>query len=224
MRIYSFNKKSVFVFVFIVVVISLLAGFYFWAKNTPASILLSEKIVYSGVSDYEIKDTINGKIIENKKEGLIAKVPDGWSVKDIKAEDESGIGIYDQNVKFNEKDKADFKSFMENGACAIEFAIMKYLGTTGNISTSADIIKNHIKGLNENPNQEANSGFYLDKVDGKDALRQVIDVKNKGYRLRSVMVQVPIGQKIYEFATSIFLNDKCLADFDSFLKTIIISK
>ena len=218
------SKKAVFIFCFIAVIILLSAGFYFWAKNKEVGTMIFAGLKSSDVSKYEIKDTFTGKIIENKEEKLVFKVPENWTVQKVKNGDQSEISLFDQNCEFDEKGDLDVeKSFKEKGACGIGVAVIKCQKISPDISTDADIFSNYIKALQSDPSWGDNSGFSLDTVNNKSGLRQIIGKKDSA---RMIYVRVSTGQTIYAFSTGYIFNNsnKCVDELDNFLKTVSINK
>ncbi|MCX6760100.1 MAG: hypothetical protein NTW46_02040 [Candidatus Nealsonbacteria bacterium] len=224
MKLNFSRKKVVFGFCFIFIIISLMAGFYFWAKNKEVGTLIYAGIKYSDILNYEIKDISDGKMIENKEEGLIFKVPENWTVQKVKTEDQSEISLFDQDCEFDEKGDLNVeKSFKEKGACGIGIAVIKSKKISSDISTDADISSNYIKALQLDPNWGDNSGFSLDMVSNKIGLRQIVGEKDG---VKMIYVRIPINQTIYAFSTGYIFNNsnKCIERFDDFLKTILINK
>ncbi len=217
MRKISLNKKAFFVF--LILSILLLAGFYFWAKNTIIGREIGFITKTIDVSEYEIKDIENGKIIENEKEGLIVKVPDGWTVKKNKENNQNEIILLDPNNEFDENGELIFKkSVLEKGACGIGLTIMKCEKKYPDISTEAEIIKGYIESV-KSGELGGKSSFSLEYISGKESLKQIIEVEG---RVTSINVQTPINNTIYGFGSAYIYNERCLEEFNKFLNNIII--
>ena len=70
------NKKVIFIFVVLVILVG--GGFFLWQSN---------KEIKGSPDDYVIKETAEGKFVENKKAGLVVKVPEGWEGEKMEAEE-----------------------------------------------------------------------------------------------------------------------------------------
>lgn len=221
MKLIPSGKKAVFVFCFVFIII-LFGGFYFWAKNKEIGRVVFSGIRSSDIGNYEIKETALGKIIENVKDGLFFKVPENWIIKKVKTNSQSEVSLFDQNSEFDKNgDLLAEKSFKENGACGIGIAVIKCEKISSDISTDADMLSNYIKALQNNLDLGKDSGFSLNTVSNKNGLRQIINVEKD---IRLISVKVPIGQDIFGFSTGLIFNEKCIEEFDNFLKTVSINK
>jgi len=66
-------KKKIIISIFVILFLILVAGggFFWWGKRE----------IKGSPEDYVIKETAEGKIVENKKAGLTVKVPEGGRQK-----------------------------------------------------------------------------------------------------------------------------------------------
>lgn len=225
MKLFSSNKKVVFVFCFIAVVIILLsAGFYFWIKKEIDSGRNDMSTRTSDISEFEIIDINGEKIIENKKEGFSAKSLTSWIIRKFKYNDkENEIFLFSPESEFD--DQGEFlseKSYLEKGACVIGMAIKKCEKYSPNILTEADMVWGYIKGIKEESDTGKNSNNWtVINISGKDSLKRITKKDNE---ITSVRVETPIGQTMYSFSTGIIINQNCVKAFDEFLKTVTIDK
>jgi len=214
------NKKVVFLLLLFLFFLLLIGGFLIWFILGPAK---GNDFECVDLSEYEIKKTEEGTIIENKKQGLAFKVPDGWIIKKNKySEKENEILLFDPNVEFDENGKVLVeKSFKEKGACSIGITIIKYIKRDSDIPTDAEIVSNYIKAVKDGYMLEKD-GYALAIIDGKEALRITNQSNDKTKIL--TYVQLPLGQTIYNFGTGIVFNEKCIEKFNEFLKGVSINK
>ena len=63
-----------------VILLLIVGGVFWWQKRE----------IKGSPEDYVIKETEQGKIVENKKAGLIVKVPDDWEVQKVNIEEGTG--------------------------------------------------------------------------------------------------------------------------------------
>jgi len=194
-----FNKKVIFIF--IIVLISLSAGLFFWWKNRE---------IKGSPADYTIKQTAAGKIVENKKAGLILKVPEGWTAEKMDIE-EGAINFYSQNIKINLKENKVILP-IEDG-CLIQANIVYEQMNFEQIKTDAKV--NHtILGVESDDFEEITINNYK-------ALKDTFDLTKYG---PGIGIYIPIGDKGYAFYLHWGSSDKedCIQEFDKFLETVSI--
>jgi len=224
MKFISSSKKVVFVFCFIIIVL-LLAGFYFWVKKEIYGERNDIVTRSSDISEFEIKDINGEKTIENKKEGFFAKSPKDWIVKKYKYNDkENEVSLFSPESEFDEQGNFIAKtSFFEKGACVIGMAIKKCEKYSQGVLTEADAVLGYIKGLKDEAdiNNISNNNWTVINISGRDALRRITKKEND---ITSVMVEIPMGQTMYGFSTGIIIKQGCVKAFDDFLKTVLINR
>jgi hypothetical protein len=161
-----------------------------------------------------IKETEKGKFVENKKAGLIMKVPEGWKVTKMGAEEdleEGAIVLYSSNSEIElRKEKKTLP--LEKGCLIFAKIIYKEL-SFGEIKIEARY--NHsILGLKSEEFEEITVHNY-------PALKIIFDTQATGPGLD---IYIPIDTKVYLFTLFWELNKKesCIQSFDEFLKTVII--
>ena len=219
------SKKVVFVFCILLFLILLSAGFYFWIKNEINNERNDISTKSSDISEFEVKDINGEKIIENKKEGLLVKSPNGWIIKKFKYNDkENEVSLFSPESEFDEQGNfITKKSYFEKGACVIGMAVKKCEKYSSNVLTEADMIWGYIRGIIEesNVNNSSNKNWTVINISGKDSLKRVTKQDNN---ITSVRVEIPIGQTIYGFSTGYIINQNCLKAFDDFIKTVLLNK
>jgi hypothetical protein len=209
------NKKIIFGV--IIVLLLLLIGGVFWWKLTPdfPREETIQKRIPVNPADYQIKDTPGGKIIENKKEGLTVKVPDGWIVQ--KYEDGS-VGLFSPDIEFNEYG-GFLESVREKGACAAGFEILKYKKLDPEITTYAEYLRNLIKKAQENPIIEERSRSEVITVSNKLGLKTIHLKEGKEIY---ISVEIPVDHTIYSFDSGFIFSEKCLRGFNKIVESISI--
>ena len=103
------SKKIV---ISIVVILILVGGGFFWWQGRE---------IKGSPEDYVIKETKEGKIVENKKAGLIVKVPEGWIEKKIELL-EGSVVLTTQDIEGRWEDEM-IKPPLKKG-CGIETAVI----------------------------------------------------------------------------------------------------
>jgi len=100
------SKKTTIILITIIALIFISGGVYLWQSQEKESSLESMDYI-------QIKDTPEGKIVENTKEGISMKVPDGWEVnqfindnKDLELR-KFGSGQYTETGEFIESGLVD---------------------------------------------------------------------------------------------------------------------
>lgn len=165
-------------------------------------------------SDYIIKETPEGKIVENQKEGLSFKLPDGWIVQEPTSIEEPLQLISPENKI----------TYSEEGVFKIEVYIRK---EKIDLVTLKNKLIADLK-LIEGSEILNYTQFKFFKFKGYQALKEIIDTtqqKNKNlpvYYTESVFV--PVKDKIYIFTlySGFETKAKAIQIFDNFLKTVSI--
>ena len=193
------NKKIIFIFV---VVLILLVGGFFWWQNRE---------IKGSPDDYIIKETEEGKFVENKKAGLMVKVPEGWEGGKIRDIEEGSFII--QTLDIEGKKNNDVVIPPLTKGCGIEIAINYKKMSFEEIEQDAKEIYTRLVLINQR--------FEKIMIDDKEALKNIVDTETTG---PMIGVYVPIVDKVYSF-TFIWASDeeeKCVQEFDKFLETVSI--
>ena len=199
------NKKFLFVFVFVLI---LAVGGFFWWQGRETSIEKWETAEVSGKEDYIIKEeTPEGKIVENKKVGLIYKIPKDWVL-----EKGNPTRFYSPDTEF----RGNTSVILEKGCKVYIYASY--------IKTNLDTLKKYI----DADFSRLSLGIKLDrfstiKVNNYSVLRHEYHVKNLG--MEYISVDFPSKDKLYKILLSNPIGEKerCEAEFNKFLETILIN-
>ena len=198
------GKKKIIVL--IIIILLLLIGGVFWWQDRETPIEKWEAAKVSPKEDYMIKETPEGKIVENKKMGLTYEIPQDWIL-----ENENPTRFYSPDTKFKEKSSI----FFEKGCKINVYA--------SHIKTNLDTLKKFI---------EANFSNFstLIKVDessvlnlsGYPALKHKYHIEKFG--MGHISVEFPSKDKLYKIALSspIEERERCEEEFNKFLEIISI--
>jgi len=198
------NKKVIFVFV--IVLILAVGGIFWWQKNRETPIEKWEAAKVSREEDYIVKETPEGKIVENKKMGLIYEIPKDWIL-----ENGNPTRFYSPDTKF----KGDTSVILEKGCKTYVYASY--------IKTDLDTLKKFI----EADFSESSLITKLDesstiKVSNYSALRNKYQVEKFG--MGHISVDFPSKDKLYKiaFSSPIGERERCEVEFNKFLETVSI--
>ncbi len=195
------NKKVIFIFGIILILLAA-GGLFFWWQNRE---------IKGNPADYVIKETAEGKIVENKKAGLTVKAPEGWGVEKVEFE-EGAINFYSPNTKA-ELQEGKIVLPVKNG-CLIQTNIVYKKMDFEQIQQEAR--RTHIMlGVKSDEFEEI-------IINNSNALKNIFDLYKYG---SGIGIYVPIKNKGYAF----YLywdseeKEKCIQEFDKFLETVSIN-
>ncbi len=193
------NKRNFFV-LFILFLLLFVGGVFLW----------QEREIKGSPEDYVIKETEEGKIVENKKAGLTMKVPEGWIEKRI--EFLEGSVIFDTlDIEGRWEDEM-IKPPLTKG-CGIEGAVV-YKQTDLN-GIKEEIKKFHaVFGI-------TSEEFETITINNRQALKNTFDSKFIG---PSIGIYFLNKNKFYNLSVYWAPEDKerCIQDFNKFLETVSI--
>ena len=192
------NKKIIFSL--IIVLILIVGGFFWWWQGRE---------IKGSPEDYVIKETEEGKIVENKKAGLTVKVPEGWIEEKIEVMEGSMI-FYSSDAEGYRPNK--IRPPLKKG-CIIEVA-------TAYKKTDFEEIKKEAEEAHKSLIMKSDE-FEMIEVDGKPALKNISNSIDIG---PSVDIYLLAENKFYGLGVSAGLEDieKCSQEFDKFLETVSI--
>ena len=193
------TKKIIFLIIAILVFGA--GGFFWWWQGRE---------IKGSPEDYVIKETKEGKIVENKKAGLTVKVPEGWIEKKIEFL-EGSIAIYTSDMEGKLEDEM-IKPPLKKG-CAIEGAVVYK-------QMNFDEIKEEIKKFHAVFGITSEE-FEMITINNRQVLKNTFDSKFLG---PSIGIYLLNKNKFYNF--SIYWapeeKEKCVQEFDKFLETVSI--
>ena len=193
------GKKKIIVSVIIVLILAA-GGFFWWWQGRK---------IKGGPDDYVIKETTEGKIIENKRAGLIVKAPEGWEVKKTELA-EGSIVIQTLNIEGETINGITIPPLTKG--CGIEIAITYKV-------LNFEEIKKEVREVHRMlvPTSEE---FEEVIINNRMALKNIWESKTRG---SMIAIYIPTN-KVYTFtiAWAPDEKEKCSQEFDKFLETISI--
>ncbi|MCX6760513.1 MAG: PsbP-related protein [Candidatus Nealsonbacteria bacterium] len=194
--------KKIFVF-FVLILILGIGGFFLWKNNqeTPPEKWMEAKM--SPIEDFIIKETPEGKLVENKKAGISFKIPTDWIIK------EDPSSFYSPDTKFNEK-RSDI---LETG-CRI-YIYVSYIRT--NIDTLEKIVNENFLQLSSVIKLDQ---FQKIELSGQTALKNKYYVE--GLKMSYISIDFPFKNNIYKiiFSSPIQESERCDEEFNKFLGSV----
>jgi len=210
------NKRFVAISI-IILLILVIGGFFIWSwwswKEEQRSRTFWN-IEYMKSDYFKVEERAGERIMINKKAGLTAKVPTSWGV----TTEGEGMSFYSPDVKFRENGALIFQS-IKDGGCAVNVQVIKCGPIADGIPTDADDLRGEIIGVKENSYSLNDRKMDVLNISGKDGLR-TSHINKDG--VGKISFKIPIGQTIYSFDSGFIFSDKCIGEFDNFIKTISI--
>jgi len=193
------NKKIIFSLIVILVLAG--GGFFWWWQGRE---------IKGSPEDYVIKETAEGKFVENKRAGLTVKVPEGWEAKKVEFLEEGSIVIQSSDIEGEDRGNGIVGPPLKRG-CGIETVV-----------TYKKLSLEEIKKDVEEVHWMLVSTFSVFEeivVNTKKALKNTWESKSKG---PMIAIYIPIDNKVYTF-TLVWAyeeKEKCIQDFNKFLETV----
>lgn len=191
-------KKIVFL---IAIVLLLVAGGLFWWQ---------EREIKGSSKDYVIRETDEGKIVENKRAGLTVKVPEGWVGEKVNLLE--GSVIFDTPEIEGRIEDDIVKPPLKKG-CGIESTVVYK-------KFNFDELKNEIKEMHAGLGIEAEE-FEIITINNREALKNTFESKFIG---PGTAIYFLNKNKLYSFGVywAPDEKEKCVQAFSQFLETISI--
>jgi hypothetical protein len=193
------GKKKIIISVIVVLILAA-GGFFCWQNRE----------IKGSPDDYVIKKTKEGKIVENKKAGLVVKVPEGWEVKKMEA-DEGLIVFYSPNTE-GELQDGKIAPPLKTG-CTIHIGVVYEEADLTQLKLEAKY-NLALLGVKSEEFEETTINNYR-------ALKITADTQKIG---SSIGIDIPYKNKVHSFLLLFAPNDKenCIQEFNKFLETISI--
>jgi len=206
---FKLGNKKIAIFIIILILLLIAGGvFWWWENNKKKEGIIVE---FEPPKNYVIRETPEGRIVENEKTGLIFKIPDTWKVEINEYKKGEGIvEIFSSDVSFYPNTK------LPKNGCGIAISI-EYKG----LEETAGLI-NFIKEIQTNQDTEANRNKTVIDVSYYPALKSMIFYKpemGQGFK-----VEVPINNSRTYIFNTFFPSEeeKCVDEFNKFLETVEI--
>ena len=207
------NKK--FIIISVIALILAIGGFFIWRgweKYVRGGALWETEYMKSEY--FKIEETLSGRIVVNKKAGLTANIPEGWIVDSWG----DGISFGSPDVKLKEDGSLIFQS-IKDGGCVVNIQVIKYGLLESKGPTDAGYIRNMIMGVKSQDNNSENLKYDVLSVNGRDGLRTFYF---NGDKITKMFFEIPIGQTLYSFDSGNIFSDKCVEEFNNFIKKVSI--
>jgi hypothetical protein len=196
------NKK--FILVFIVSLILLAGGFFYWQKM--------EKGVRGSSEDYIIREDSKGMFIENSRAGLVAKVPEGWGAEIMDVEEGLTL-IYSPESEIKKRENKIIIPISKG--CLFRATIVYD-------DINIDELKNDIRTDLILMGATLRDGFQEVVVSDYVGIKNVFESDKIG---PGISIYIPTGKNVYGFHSSWSPGNKeeCIKEFDNFLETVSIN-
>ena len=193
------NKKITFLFVFVFILI--VGGLFFWWQNRE---------IKGSVDDYVIRETAEGKIVENKKAGFSIKAPEGWEVEKMDI-GEGLIVFYSPNIE-GELENGKIVPPIRKG-CVIHVNMMYEKMSLNQLKLEA---KYNLALLDVKFEE-----FEEVMINNYQALKITADTQKIG---DIVGIDIPYKNRAYSFSLLFSRDDEnnCIKEFDEFLERVLI--
>lgn len=195
------KKKKILISVLVILVLGA-GGFFYWWQNRE---------IKGSPDDYVIKETPEGKFVENKKAGLTVRAPEGWIVKKTES-------LFGSVVFYLPETEGEWRNEMISPpftkGCGIETSVIYK-------KMDLEEIKQEIKAIHWGLKVKAEE-FEEITVNRYQALKNSFDSEI----LKSAMaVYIPVGNRVYDFDLywAPDNGEICIEEFDKFLATISIA-
>jgi len=184
-----------------IIILVLVGGGFFWWQGRE---------IKGSPEDYVIKETEEGKFVENKKAGLVMEVPEGWIEKKIEIL-EGSVVLTTQDIEGRWEDEM-IKPPLKKG-CGIETAVIYK-------KMNFNILKEEIKELHAGLGMKSEE-FEIVTINNRQVLKNTFDTKFIGPGIGIYFLN---KNKLFSFAVYWAPEEKerCIQEFDKFLETVSI--
>jgi len=191
------KKNLVLVFI----ILLLIGGGVFWWQKRE---------IKGSPEDYVIKETVEGKFVENKKAGLVMKIPEGWEVRKIEVEEGSMV-IHTPGIEGKNWNEIIVPPLTKG--CGIDVSVVYKRMDFGEI-------KDEVKRIHWSINIKSEE-FEEITINNYPALKNTFDSEKLG---SAISIYIPIKNKLYDFDLYWAPDEKerCIHEFDKFLETVSI--
>jgi hypothetical protein len=194
-------------------------GAFLWVdydryKKGKGELVSSTKLVEEGYEEIEISGE---RFLENKKYGLLVKVPENWIVNIHPL----GVDFYSPEVEFDERGSLIMDSIRE-GACGAGIEILESVKLSSELVTDAEYFAEFIERIKDgsiNNKDDINNEIIM--IDDKESLRTNYIKEDKK---KLIEIKIPIDQVVYSFTSGIIFSDKCVEEFEGIIQGIKINR
>lgn len=199
---FKFMNKKIIVSIITVLILLLIAGGVFW--------WLGNREIKGSPEDYVVKETEQGKIIENKKAGFTVKVPEGWEIQKMKMS-EGSIVITTPTIKGRIQNDMTVPPLTKG--CGIEISVIY---KDFNFEELEEEIKSIHWGLDIKSEK-----FEKISINDYPVLKNTFNSEILG---SVIAIYIPTKNKLYDFDLywAPDEKEKCIQEFNKFLETVSI--
>jgi hypothetical protein len=193
-------KKKIIILVIIILIVAG-GGFFWWWKGRE---------IKGSPADYIIKETGEGRVVENKKAGLTIKVPEGWEVKKMEVR-EGSVLIHTSDIEGKKWNEMVVPPLTKG--CGVEVSVVYK-------KMNFDEIKEEVKTIHWGLRIKSEE-FEKVTINNWQALKNTFESDVLGL---VSSIYIPIKNKLYDFDLywGIDEKEKCIQEFDKFLDTVSI--
>ncbi|OGZ19118.1 MAG: hypothetical protein A2Z68_00925 [Candidatus Nealsonbacteria bacterium RBG_13_38_11] len=205
---FKITKKAVFLLISAVFLVLLVGGFFYWEDIENYLEEKEMEKVFAPAKDYTIYENSEGKFIENKKDKLTIKIPDGWQA-------EIGADIFGFSSGRSVVIYSSDYSLSPRKGCAIEIEITRAKeDAEGFLERGVNEVKEDIVYSKETPANKENYQYYeVVSIRGRESLKEVLG--------NIVTIEIPTENNVYFFQT-ISIPKECLLELNNVLETAYI--
>ena len=195
------KKKKIIISIIIVLLLVIAGGVFWWWQGRE---------IKGSPDDYVIKETEEGKFVENKKAGLKVKVPEGWETKKMETKEGS---VLTHTLDIEGKEWNDMVVPPLTNGCGIEISVVYK-------KMNFEEIKEEVKAIHFGV-QIKSEEFEEIAINSHRALKNTFDSEVLG---PAIVIYIPKGNKLYDFDLYFSPNEKekCIQEFNEFLETVSI--
>ena len=192
------NKKIIFS---LIIVLILVAGGFFWWQGRE---------IKGSPEDYVIRETEEGKIVENRKAGLTVKSPEGWEVKKMETEEGSMV-IHTPGIEGKNWNEIVVPPLTRG--CGIDVSVIYK-------RMDFEEIKDEVKRIHWGIDIKSEE-FEEITINNRPALKNTFDSEILG---SVISVYIPSKNKLYNFDLywAPDEKEKCVQEFNKFLETVSV--
>ncbi|MBM3257717.1 MAG: hypothetical protein FJZ05_00670 [Candidatus Nealsonbacteria bacterium] len=220
------NKKVIFVFVFVLILIA--GGLFFWWQEDKIENFLENRKLEKMIAlakDYTILEDSGEKFIVNQKDGFKIKIPTEWNAKigmDMTGmESERYVTLYSKDFNYHppqgclveiQISRLKERSVEHYGE---DFIMYPYVGA----KEVKDIIDSYKESSLEEQKNMHENGITTILIAQREALQETTILKESIGKY--ITIKIPTEDRVYIFEEVLF-SDECDKEFEDFLETISI--
>lgn len=206
-HILKIMKKKIIISL-IIILLLVVGGVFWWRQNRETPPEKWETAKVSPREDYIVKETPEGKLVENKKVEISFQIPNNWTLNEATSSFMSDISLYSPDAEIGEK------SYLLQNGCKVSVKVT-YIKT--NVDTIERVLKEKFTWSSMILNK-----YERTEINNRIAVKHIFEDEN--LKMYVIGIHLPIKNKVYEIMLDAASQDKeqCEIEFDKFLETISI--